>query len=200
MKRALNELFLLGERPNGATHAVWGAPQMRPAADGGDDDGARIVTVPLTLETATAGRFEMRPVEFVSSWDPTPRPASRAVWLRVKGSLPDELAVHQRLLAYMSDWCMLETALFPHDVALWQPRVRVSSLTHTMHFHQPFRIDEWLIHVIESPSASGARGFARGEVWSESGVLVASTSQEGLMRPVAAQTARRCACRAPGWA
>lgn len=126
--------------------------------------------------------IEMRPAEFVPSWDKTQRPPNRALWLRVKGPLPDDLAVHQRLLAYLSDWGLLETAIYPHNVALWGPEVRVSSITHAMHFHQPFRCDEWFCHVMESPASSGGRGFASGEIWSESGVLVASTAQEGLMR------------------
>ena len=132
---------------------------------------------------------EMRPVEFVASWESAPRPPRRALWFRVRGALPDELSVHQRLLAYISDWGLLETALYPHDAALWSKEVRTASLTHAMHFHQPFRCDEWLCHVMESPSSSGARGFATGEIWSEGGVLVASTSQEGLIRRLAAPKA-----------
>ena len=126
--------------------------------------------------------IEMRPAVFVSPWDHKPRPPQRAIWMRVKGPLPDDAAVHQRLLTYISDWSLLETAIFPHDAALWSPKTRVASLSHTMHFHRPFRADEWLCHVMISPSASGARGFARGEFYTEAGVLVASTAQEGLMR------------------
>jgi acyl-CoA thioesterase-2 len=130
-----------------------------------------------------AAPIEMRPVEFVSPWDRTVRPPHRAIWMRAKGPLPDDPAVHQRLIAYMSDWSLLETALFPHPSALWGTDVRAASLTHTMTFHAPVRADEWHCHAMRSPAASGARGFALGEFWSEGGTLVASSAQEGLIRP-----------------
>ena len=76
-------------------------------------------------------------------------------------------------------------ALFPHGASLWSKDVTAASLTHAMHFHAPVRADEWLCHAMRSPAASGARGFCLGEIWSESGVLVASSSQEGLIRSAA---------------
>ena len=105
--------------------------------------------------------------------------------MRVRGPLPDDRALHERLLTYLSDWSLLETALFPHGASLWSKDVTAASLTHSMHFHAPVRADEWLCHAMRSPAASGARGFCLGEIWSESGVLVASSSQEGLIRSAA---------------
>ena len=132
---------------------------------------------------AESAPIEMRPVEYVSPFDRTPRPPSRALWFRCLGPLPDDHAVHQRLLTYASDWSLLETAILPHPTALWGTDVRAASLTHSVHFHREYRADEWHCHAMHSPSASGARGFALGEVWSEDGRLVASTAQEGLLRP-----------------
>ncbi|MFZ9889436.1 MAG: acyl-CoA thioesterase II, partial [Myxococcota bacterium] len=92
-------------------------------------------------------------------------------------------ALHRCLLAYGSDFSFITTALRPHAATWVSPTLQVASLDHVMWFHQPLRMDRWLLHVMESPSASGARGFARGQVFDQSGVLVASTAQEGLMRP-----------------
>lgn len=127
--------------------------------------------------------LDVRPADFVTPWDDAVRPASRAVWIRSKQALPDDASVHERLLTYVSDWGFLETAIYPHGTALWRPELQVSSLSHSIHFHRPFRLDQqWLCYHIVAPSTSGARGMVRGEFWTEDGVLVASTTQEGLMR------------------
>ena len=60
----------------------------------------------------------------------------------------------------------------------------MASLDHAMWFHRPFRADEWLLYDMESPSASGARGFARGSIYRRDGTLVVSVAQEGLVRPL----------------
>ena len=128
--------------------------------------------------------FDIRPNEFVMMTDPTVRTDTRrATWIRARARLPDSSAVHERLLTYISDWGLLETCTHPHPTAPWLPQVQLASLSHSIHFHRPFRLDEeWLVHVMRCPSTSGARGLALGEFWSETGALVASTSQEGLMR------------------
>ena len=104
------------------------------------------------------------------------------VWCRANGDVPNELAIHQYLLAYASDFSFLTTALHPHGVSWLTPGIRMASLDHAMWFHRPFRMDEWLLHVMESPSAYGARGFVRGHIFSEDGTLIASTVQEGVIR------------------
>lgn len=107
---------------------------------------------------------------------------SRLVWLRAKGTLPDDRALHACLLAYVSDYSFVTTALLPHGVTWQTPGMHVASLDHVMWFHRPCRVDEWLLHVVDSPSASGARGLVRGRVFTRDGKLVASTAQEGLIR------------------
>jgi acyl-CoA thioesterase-2 len=104
------------------------------------------------------------------------------MWLRTAAKLPDEPALHAYLLAYVSDFSLLSTALLPHGVAIHSPGLQVASLDHAMWFHRPFRVDEWLLYVIDSESASGARGLCRGRVFDRQGKLVASTAQEGLIR------------------
>jgi acyl-CoA thioesterase-2 len=113
---------------------------------------------------------------------PTARAPARAVWLRTRGKLSDDPALHRSLLAYASDNGLLLTALLPHAVSWLTPRMQVASLDHVMWFHQPFRVDEWLLYVMQSPTAHGARGLVHGRVFTRDGRLVASTSQEGLMR------------------
>jgi acyl-CoA thioesterase-2 len=96
--------------------------------------------------------------------------------------LPDTAALHRYLLAYCSDFSFVTTAMRPHKANWADPSMQVASLDHVMWFHRPFRMDEWLLHVMQSPSASGARGLVRGQFFSRDGRLVASTAQEGLMR------------------
>lgn len=113
------------------------------------------------------------------------RPARAAVdhiWLRTRGGVPDDPVLQRALLAFVSDMSLLDTALLPHGKSIFSD-VKVASLDHAMWFHRPFRADDWLLYVQDSPSASGARGFNRGALYTREGVLVASVAQEGLIRP-----------------
>ena len=132
--------------------------------------------------------FEVRSLDMIDHpVHPTPLPPRRHVWLRTTGKLPDEPAIHPCLLAYASDHGFLATALYPHGVSFFTGKVQVASLDHAIWFHAPFRADEWLLHAMESPVARGARGFVRGRVFTRDGRLVASTAQEGLIRPARAR-------------
>lgn len=104
------------------------------------------------------------------------------VWLRTNGALPDDPVVHQAVLAYASDFTLLDTALIAHGKLLFDTDIQLASLDHALWFHRPFRADEWMLYVQDSPNAHGARGFCRGSVYRSDGVLVASVAQEGLMR------------------
>ena len=111
-----------------------------------------------------------------------PRPPTRSIWLKASSPLPDEPALHRYLLAYASDHGFVATALLPHGVTWLTPGMQVASIDHVMWFHQAFRVDEWLLYVIDSPAAHGARGLVRGRIFSRDGRLVASCAQEGLIR------------------
>ncbi|MEM9691664.1 MAG: acyl-CoA thioesterase II [Myxococcota bacterium] len=126
--------------------------------------------------------IEAKPVERNNPLQPQKQPAYRRVWYRAVDALPDALPLHQYLLAYASDFNFLGTTMNPHGVSWLQPNMQVASLDHAMWFHRPFRMDEWLLYEIDSPSASGARGLARGKFFSRDGRLVASCVQEGLIR------------------
>lgn len=132
---------------------------------------------------ATAERpIEIRPVELRNPLAPRPHEPARRLWYRVIDRLPDDPALHRYLLAYASDFSFLGTALDPHGVSWLTPGMQVASLDHSMWFHRPFRVDEWLLYAVESPTASGSRGLVRGQFFDREGRLVASAMQEGLIR------------------
>jgi acyl-CoA thioesterase-2 len=124
---------------------------------------------------------DLDPVHMVR---PEPKRGEHLVWVRANGSLPDDPAVHQCVLAYASDLSLLDSALRPHGLSWADPHLMGASLDHAIWFHRPFRADEWLLFVQESPSAAGARGFNLGQIFTRDGVLVASVAQEGLIRLV----------------
>ncbi|MEC9397456.1 MAG: acyl-CoA thioesterase II [Myxococcota bacterium] len=134
-------------------------------------------------ERALAERpIELRPVRPTNPLKPRVSEPEHAVWYRSLRELPDDPSLHRYLLAYGSDFHFLTTALKPHGMSWLSPGMQMASLDHAMWFHRPFRMDEWLLHVVESPTTSGARGLVRGRFFTRDGKLVATTAQEGLMR------------------
>ena len=111
---------------------------------------------------------------------------SRRVWLKAVAPLPDDPALHRSLLAYVSDYNLLDTATIPHGYRYHyeqMPRkLVIASIDHAVWFHRDLRVDDWLLYDVYSPNASGSRGFARASVFARDGRLVASTAQEGLVR------------------
>jgi acyl-CoA thioesterase-2 len=110
---------------------------------------------------------------------------AQAVWLRAGGVVPDHPALHRSLLAYASDFALLSTAMLPHGVGYYTPGMVMASLDHAMWFYRDFKIDDWLLYVMDSPAAGHARGLSRGNVFRRDGTLVACVAQEGLMRMTA---------------
>jgi acyl-CoA thioesterase-2 len=126
----------------------------------------------------------------VSVFKPEKHPPNRELWFRAAGELPDALEIHQCVLAYASDISLLDTATLPHGTSLFNPDLIFASIDHAMWFHRRFRADEWLLYVQDSPAAAGARGFTRGSIFTQEGVLVASVAQEGLLRLIDRKTRR----------
>ena len=126
--------------------------------------------------------IDFRPVEPVDPFEPEKRPPLKYMWLRAEGGMPDEVVQHQAVLAYASDYGLLGAALLPHGLSFQQPMVQAASIDHSLWIHRPFRVDEWLLYAMDSPTASGARAFTRGAIYTRDGRLVASTAQEGLTR------------------
>jgi acyl-CoA thioesterase II len=131
------------------------------------------------------GPFEFRHVYPRDELNPPKRPPYQQVWFRLAAKVGDAPELHRALLAYASDFHLLGTATFPHGISYYQPNVQMASLDHGLWFHRPFRADDWLLYTLDSPSAQGARGLARGLVYDQQGRLVASTVQEGMIRVVA---------------
>lgn len=126
--------------------------------------------------------IEIRPVNPVNPLAPEVRPPVKQSWMRAQGSLPDDPVLHRCLLAYASDFSFLGTSLNPHGVTFMTKGMQVASLDHAIWFHREFRMDDWLLYDKDSPSAFGGRGFNRGNIFNRDGVLVASTTQEALIR------------------
>ena len=125
---------------------------------------------------------ELRPVGPMRWVAPAPTEPVSHSWFRVGSPLPDSPALHRAALAYMSDMSLLGTAMLPHGVSWMTHKVQTASLDHAIWFHESFRADEWLLYTTDSPWSGHARGFNRGRVFTRDGRLVASTTQEGLMR------------------
>ncbi|AYC18079.1 Acyl-CoA thioesterase 2 [Dickeya dianthicola] len=138
---------------------------------------------PVMRQVFTNDRpIEIRPVKFHNPLKGDAAPPVRQVWCRANGAMPDDERTHQYLLGYTSDCHFLLTALQPHGVGFLERGMQVATIDHAMWFHRPFRLDDWLLYSVESPSASGARGFVRGQFYTREGVLVASSVQEGVIR------------------
>jgi acyl-CoA thioesterase II len=128
--------------------------------------------------------FEFRPVQQYNPLAPVACEPVRQIWMRAVDKLPDDDALHRCLLAYISDYWLLDTSTMPHGSSFLRGNLIMASIDHAIWFHRAARVDDWLLYCLDSPSSSGARGFARGSFYTRTGVLVASTAQEGLIRLV----------------
>ena len=126
--------------------------------------------------------IEFRHINPINPLDPEIRVPEKYLWFRAIGPLPEDMAVHQYLLAYASDFGLVGTSLYPHGRTFWDPNIQMASLDHAMWFHRDFRMDDWLLYAMQSPSASRARGLAIGRIFTRDGHLAATVSQEGLIR------------------
>jgi acyl-CoA thioesterase-2 len=126
--------------------------------------------------------IEMKPVDVRRYLSREPAEPHQAIWMRASGALPDLPSLHQCVLAYASDFTLLDTALIAHGKVLFDPEIQLASLDHALWLHRPFRADEWLLYAQDSPSTHAARGFCRGSFFDQEGRLIASVAQEGLIR------------------
>lgn len=126
--------------------------------------------------------IEMRHVQQINPFNPDKMAPVSQTWIKASGTLPDDPRVHRYLLSYASDFTFLPTALLPHGESFMQPKMQVATLDHSMWFHRPFKMDEWILFSKESTSASSGRGLVRGQFFNQQGQLVASAMQEGVIR------------------
>ena len=150
---------------------------------------AEMYEVPAEMYEVPAPAYEhpidlrsISPLSGEPEWDPALRPTGNLVWLRVNGELPDDPLLHVCLMTYISDMTLLDSVLTRHGLSFADGRTSGASLDHAMWFHRPFRADRWLLYSQESPAAYGARGLARGQVFTAEGELVVSVMQEGFVR------------------
>ena len=126
--------------------------------------------------------IEIRPVNPFDPFNPEKKEPVRYTWFKAIDKLPDDPAIHRYMLAYASDFGLVITAMYPHGHSYWEPDMQIASLDHAMWFHRDFRIDDWLLYVMNSPNAFKARGLTNGKIYTKDGKLVASVTQEGLIR------------------
>lgn len=122
------------------------------------------------------------PVEHENPFKPGIKPPLRHVWFKSNGALPNDQRIQESYLAYVSDFSLITTALLPHNVSLFSQPMKLASLDHAMWFHREINANDWMLYVIESPNASGSRGYCTGRMFDIHGNLVASVAQEGLIR------------------
>lgn len=145
---------------------------------------AELARLPPKLQRwlSTDGPFEYRFVWPRDELHPAKRPPVQHIWFRLARRIEATPELHRALLAYASDYHLIGTALLPHGVSYLTPNLHLASLDHALWFHRPFRVDDWLLYSCESPTAQGARGLVRGQMFDQAGKLVASSAQEGLLR------------------
>ncbi|MBW3096805.1 acyl-CoA thioesterase II [Pseudohoeflea coraliihabitans] len=127
--------------------------------------------------------IEVRPVFLEHYVSDKPLPPIQHAWVRTLGPVPEDRVIQASILAYLSDMLLLDTTLFAHGTNVFDRSIQAASLDHAMWFHRPFDFSDWLLYTMDSPNTNGARGFARGSLYSRDGALVASVAQEGLIRP-----------------
>ncbi|SLM32601.1 acyl-CoA thioesterase II [Desulfamplus magnetovallimortis] len=128
--------------------------------------------------------IEIRVVNPVNPFEPGRMPPVKYAWFKSINLMPDDIAIHRYMLAYASDFNLVTTSLYPHAKTFWSPGMQVASLDHAMWFHRDFRMDEWLLYAMHSPSACRGRGLNIGNIFTTDGKLVATVAQEGLIRNI----------------
>lgn len=145
---------------------------------------AELAKLPVKLQRwlGQKGPFEIRRVQARDELNPIKQDPFQCIWFRLSARIDDTASLHRAMLAYASDFHLIGSVALPHGISYLQRNVQVASLDHALWYHRPFRVDEWLLYACDSPTAQGARGLARGMIFTADGRLVASTAQEGLIR------------------
>jgi acyl-CoA thioesterase II len=137
---------------------------------------------PETFSVPRMTAIDRRPVDRRHPLHPEPQQPEQRIWFKAEGKLGHDPLRHQTLLAYISDFSLLGSALLPHPYSVYDPRLQLASLDHAIWFHRPVQLDDYLLYHSDSPNSGGGRGFSRGSFYTRSGELVASTAQESLQR------------------
>jgi acyl-CoA thioesterase-2 len=181
--------------------AMPAAPAPETVAESGLRTSQILSQLPEKLRQfyAQVHPFEFRMTDPIDPLHPRNAEPQQLIWIKAAGPLPDDDVLHRCLFAYLSDFHLLGTAVRPHALTFASGKLMLASIDHAMWFHRPARVDEWLLCAMDSPSASGSRGFSRCSIFTQDGRLVASTAQEGLLRRLddAAVVTRTAAQTAP---
>lgn len=127
---------------------------------------------------------EIRPIDPVNPFQPQPEAPFNAHYIRTHDRIPkqlDDIALHQAIVAFYSDFTLMTTALRPHGLSYISPSLQCASIDHAIYFHRPLRADEWMLYDMEATVSAASRGLNFGRMW-QHGQLVCSTVQEGLIR------------------
>ncbi len=127
---------------------------------------------------------EIRPIDPVNPFQPQPEAPFNAHYIRTHNRIPkqlDDIALHQAIVAFYSDFTLMTTALRPHGLSYISPSLQCASIDHAIYFHRPLRADEWMLYDMEATVSAASRGLNFGRMW-QNGQLVCSTVQEGLIR------------------
>jgi acyl-CoA thioesterase II len=127
--------------------------------------------------------IEFRPVAFDHYLTNDKLEPVQRIWVRAISDIGDDPALNAAVLAYLSDMTLLDTSLFAHGLSVFDPSIQAASLDHSMWFHRPAKVSDWLLYAQDSPASAGGRGLTRGTLFTQDGVLIASVAQEGLIRP-----------------
>ncbi|PWG05633.1 acyl-CoA thioesterase [Polaribacter aquimarinus] len=128
--------------------------------------------------------IEFKPVRVPNPLDPKDLPANEHVWFRLKGEKQTlDYRTKQEILTYISDYNILNAAFNPNASKYNFGNTMTASLDHSMWFFRDFDFDDWMLFSAKSPNTFGARGLAKGNIFTRDGKLVASFAQEGLLRP-----------------
>lgn len=187
----LNLIASFQKRQNGPAHQMLQMPDvpqpedLRPDAEIRRQIASQLPDGNLRRLLMRPRPFDFRSVEPRDWSDPQVREPHAHIWFRTVASLPDDRPIHRAVLAYVTDFQLLSTALQPHGLSFHLGQVKAASLDHAIWFHGDFRADNWMLYVTDSPWSGLARGFGRGQIFTRDGQLVASVAQEGMIRATA---------------
>lgn len=171
------------ERADGIDHQVAMPDVAPPESLPTTADVVGDLDHPVAQHWAHGRAVDVRHVEGALYVEPaSERKAHQSLWMRLLGEVTPDPLMSAAILAYASDYTMLESAMRANGLAWSTPGYRAASLDHAMWFHRPIRLDDWILYTQESPSASGGRGLGVGRMFTRDGILVATVAQEGMMR------------------
>ncbi len=126
--------------------------------------------------------FDLRLATPIDFRNPQKIAPLRHTWIKSLAALKLTLSQRDAIVAYISDCSFLGVALQPHGLSGYGNKVRLASMNHTIYWHAPADLDAWLLYETTSPTTGNQRGYVEGRLFGQNGTLIASTSQQGLIK------------------